>query len=298
MNAMLEQSSWIRGRLIGLDYETTGVDVENDRAVSAALVLVDPGADPKVYTWLIDPGIEIPEAATAVHGITTARVREAGRPAREMLADIYETLNRLWTPDVPLITYNGSYDLSLMDREGRRHLGAGLDITQRYMVDGLVIDREVDRFRKGGRKLAAVCQCYGVPLGTEAHRADADTLAAMRLAWKLAARYPVQVGNVALPTLHARQQGWHQRWGARMASWLEGQATELTGLWLDGRLPEVRARLAKLEITEDPSADLIAQTCKETRARAAEFAAAGAQWPMHPHPSTTHSQPGDNSSAD
>jgi len=288
---MLAESSWARGRLLGLDFETSGVDVEEDRIVSGALIDVVPGREPVTHTWLIDPGIEISEAATAVHGISTEQAREAGRRPAEVFPEIFEMVARLWTPEVPLITFNGSYDLSIMDREGLRHLGAGLDTTGRCMVDGLVIDREMDRYRKGGRKLGAMCQHYGVALGADAHHADADTLAAMRLAWKLAARYPDRVGNVALPRLHDCQQAWHRQWGARMAQWLDKQAAELSSLWLAGRLAEVRARLAKLDITEEPSVDLIAQTCKATRERAAEFALAGTQWPIHPRPSTAGSTP-------
>jgi DNA polymerase-3 subunit epsilon len=283
---MLAERSWARGRLLGFDTETTGVDVETDRVVSAALIEVTPGRDPVIRTWLIDPGVEIPEAAIAVHGISTERARQTGRRPAEALSEIYETLTRLWTPEVPLITFNGAYDLSIMDREGLRHLAAGLDITDRYMVDGLIIDREVDRYRKGSRKLDAVCRCYGVVLGAAAHHADADTLAAMRLAWKIAARYPAQVGNVALPELHANQRQWHRQWGARMAQWLREQAETLSSLWINGQLAQVRARLAKLDITDELTADLIAQVCKETRQRADEFAAAGVQWPLHPRPST------------
>jgi DNA polymerase-3 subunit epsilon len=281
---MLTESSWARGRLLGLDFETTGVDIEDDRIVSAALIEVIPGAAPATRMWLIDPGVEISDAAAAVHGYSTKHVRAHGRPPAEALGEIFEELERLWTVEVPLITFNGSYDLSIMDREGVRHLGGGLSTTQRWMIDGLVIDREVDRYRKGGRKLGAVCQHYGVALGEDAHHADADTLAAMRLAWKLAARYPDQVGNVALPELHARQKRWHQQWGERMAQWLEKQAAKLGTLWVDRRLSEVTAWLAKMEITETPSDDVVAMACKRTRERAAEFRESGSRWPIHPRP--------------
>lgn len=281
---MLAKSSWANGVMVGLDCETTGVRVEADRIVSAALLVFVPGQQMQTHTWLIDPGMEIPEAASKVHGISTARAREHGRPPAEALAEIFEMLDKVWTPDVPLVTFNGSYDLSIMDREGLRHLDTGLAITQRCMVDGLIIDREVDRYRKGGRKLDAMCRHYGIDLGEDAHHADADTLAAMRLAWRLANRYPDRVGNVALPELHAHQQRWHRQWGLRMATWLEGQASTLSALWLELKLPEVKARLARLEITEEPSDELIAATCRATRERAEEFRAAGQQWPMHPRP--------------
>lgn len=282
---MLMKTSWPNGPMAGLDLETTDVDVETGRVVSAALLVHVPGQQMQTHTWLVDPGMEIPERAVAVHGISTERVRAHGRPPAEALTEIFGMLDQVWTNEVPLITFNGSYDLSIMDREGLRHLGTGLATTQRWMIDGLIIDREVDRYRKGGRKLGVVCQYYGIALGEDAHQADADTLAAMRLAWRLAQRYPDRVGNVALPTLHANQQRWHRQWGERMAQWLESQAVSLATHWADGRLIEVKNRLARVEITEEPTDEVVEAACKQTRERAEEFRAAGRQWPIHPRPS-------------
>ncbi|NUQ88686.1 MAG: 3'-5' exonuclease, partial [Glycomyces artemisiae] len=56
---------WFEGPLLGFDTETTGVSVEQDRIVQAALV-TGTGST----TWLIDPGVTIPPGATRVHGIT------------------------------------------------------------------------------------------------------------------------------------------------------------------------------------------------------------------------------------
>ena len=38
--------------------------------------------------WLADPGVPIPDGAAAIHGITTARARADGRPAREVVAEV------------------------------------------------------------------------------------------------------------------------------------------------------------------------------------------------------------------
>ena len=80
--------SWIDDPWMGFDTETTGVRALKDRLVTAALVLRIDGASyrsgvsapDQVATWLTDPGIEIPEQATAVHGITTEQARRDGRP--------------------------------------------------------------------------------------------------------------------------------------------------------------------------------------------------------------------------
>ena len=69
---------WWDGPLATLDTETTGVDVENDRIVTAVLDVYDPHGRTASMPLMLDPGIEIPEAATAVHGITTEQARADG----------------------------------------------------------------------------------------------------------------------------------------------------------------------------------------------------------------------------
>jgi len=65
---------WFASPMLGWDTETTGVDVESDRIVTAALVEVGPGgASPQHF--VIDPNVEVPEAAARIHGWTTERVR-------------------------------------------------------------------------------------------------------------------------------------------------------------------------------------------------------------------------------
>lgn len=52
---------WFDGPLAAFDTETTGVDVEEDRIVSAALVLQDTtGGRFRVSRWLVSPGIPVP----------------------------------------------------------------------------------------------------------------------------------------------------------------------------------------------------------------------------------------------
>ena len=56
--------SWIHGPRATFDLETTGVDVETARIVTASLLLLNPdGSVRRAGEWLADPGVEIPEAA-------------------------------------------------------------------------------------------------------------------------------------------------------------------------------------------------------------------------------------------
>ncbi len=87
------------------------------------------------------------------------------------------------------------------------------------MLDALVIDRAVDRYRKGSRTLQRVCEEYGVEL-TDAHEAGSDALAAVRVAVALAERYRAEVADLPLEELHRRQVGWYREWAEGLEAWL------------------------------------------------------------------------------
>ena len=283
---MRQHSSWADGPLLGFDLETTGVDPETDRAVTLALIHREPGREPTRYHFLINPGIEIPESAAAVHGITTDYAQAHGEPPEKVWARARELMDQLWTPECPLIAYNGCYDLTMADRELARHFGeqAGIDFAGRYLVDPLVIDRANDRWRKGGRKLTQVCGHYGVPLGEDAHDAVADTLATMRLAYKLAATYPGAVGYASLADLHQRQVRWHHAWCENMGGWMDGEAMKMQRAWSSGNIAFVRSKFERLEIKQEPTDELVAATCEQTRERSRDLTASATQWPMRPRP--------------
>jgi DNA polymerase-3 subunit epsilon len=188
------------------DLETTGIDVTSSRIVSAHVGVIGPdGAVVEQTDWLADPGIEIPEQASAVHGITTAQARAEGRPAAEVVAEIIAALSALFARGVAVTIYNASYDLSLLDNEARRHGLTPLD-TPAPVIDPLVLDKAVDRYRKGKRTLEAAALHYGVDL-TDAHTAGADAVAAGRVAQALAQKFAAELAFDA-PELHAKQIVW------------------------------------------------------------------------------------------
>jgi DNA polymerase III subunit epsilon len=178
--------------MTGFDLETTGVDVEADRIVTAAVTNVRPGEPPVEWHRMCDPGIEIPEGAAAVHGITTERARAEGGDRAKLVEKVSEALALSIQAGVPIVGMNLAYDLTLFDRE-RRRLGmtslaefVGLNEVG-PIIDVLVIDKYVDQYRPGSRKLSALCEHYGVTLDG-AHDAAHDTLAACRVAFKLMRR--------------------------------------------------------------------------------------------------------------
>lgn len=293
---MANQSSWVDGALIGFDTETTGVDTETARIVTATVIVVEPGRPPVTHSWLVDPGVEIPVEASDVHGVTTEHARAHGRAPVDALTEISALLDRWWTPlGPPLVAYNAAYDLTLFDRERVRHGLGALDMTDRRVVDPLVIDRAVDRYRKGGRKLTQVCEHYRVELGDAAHSSDADTLATLRVAYRIAKRYPREVGSVALDALHAVQARWHAAWCRNMSQFLDGEAGRLeraaTALsagsdsTLAAQVAERARRFAqekfdRLDIAEEVTAESVARVAAETRARAGDILAQVEHWPM------------------
>ena len=193
-------------RLGVFDLETTGIDVETSRIVSAHVGVLDAGGQViEQHDWLADPGVEIPAQASAVHGITTERARAEGRPAPQVVAEIVAALEDLVARGIAITIYNAPYDLSLLHHEAVRH-----GVTPLHepvpIIDPLVLDRAVDKYRKGKRTLEAAALVYGVSL-TDAHDAGADAVAAGRIAQALAGRYGAQLA-IAGSDLHALQVDW------------------------------------------------------------------------------------------
>ncbi|MDK7047132.1 3'-5' exonuclease [Corynebacterium sp. UMB0012] len=163
-------------RMLAFDLETTSANPKEARIVTSALVRID-GRDVQKVEHLADPGIEIPQEATNVHGITTEKARAEGRPHEEVLKDTVDAIKAAWEDGLTLIVYNAAFDLTVL-----RSLTGDFTVTG-PVYDPYVIDRVSDKWRKGKRTLGAVCEHYGVELGN-AHEATADALAAARVAWK------------------------------------------------------------------------------------------------------------------
>lgn len=195
--------AWWEQRMAALDLETTAADPEEARIVTAALVVCGGGEETVTRSWLADPGVEIPDEAAAIHGVTTERAKEEGRPIRDVVSEVFEALIALADKRMPLVIFNARYDLTVMDRELRRYVtAAGLEPYAFYVVDPFVIDKHLDRYRRGSRKLEAMCITYGASLDG-AHDAGHDALAAARLAYKLGQRGKV---NRRARTLEEQQE--------------------------------------------------------------------------------------------
>lgn len=209
---------WHRGPLASYDCETTGTVVGTDRIVTAALIR--PNGD--VRRWISDAdGAEVPKGAYDVHKISTEYIRAHGQPAKQVVEEIADAVaGELSAGRAALVVMNAPFDLGLLDAECARHgvptvadrIGLVVPI-----VDPLVLDRAVDKYRKGRRNLESLAVHYGVPLDN-AHAADADARAALDVALRIAEEHP----NIQVPArvLHGWQVQWHERWATNYQSFL------------------------------------------------------------------------------
>ena len=241
--------SWAAGPYLAFDTETTGVNVAVDRIVTAAVVDIRPGQEPRVRTWLVNPGVEIPAGATAVHGITTEMARAEGVHPSVALDEISLEIETALASGVPLVAMNASFDLTLLDRELIRYKLGGLGERLggydaiRPVLDPMVLDREVDKYRKGKRTLEALCAHYKVAIDN-AHDASADAIAACRVLFRIAKQYPRSIGTADLHELHDRQIGWHAERMTNFAQYLRGKGEDpkdVDGSWPIRRLAEQQA---------------------------------------------------------
>lgn len=174
---------WWEERMAAFDIESTGVEPLIDRVVTAALVLVGGGRPTESYSWQVNPGVEIPEGASKIHGITNEKAA-AFESAEVVIPQILDEV-RAAASHYPIVVFNANYDLTMLAAEATRH-GLDFQVPER-VVDPFVIDKHLDRYRKGSRKLEAICKTYGAKLDA-AHDADADAIAAARAAWVLGTR--------------------------------------------------------------------------------------------------------------
>ena len=214
---------WHRSVFYAFDTETTGIDVWNDRIVTATIARID-GPNVETLTWLINPGIDIPQAATDVHGITTQHAQENGQNPAEAIREITAVLSDAH----PVVAFNASYDFTILTAEAERH-GTRVDVPA--VIDPHVIDKHVDPRRRGKRTLTATCEHYGVKQ-TDAHDATGDALAAARLAWTLTEQHP-DLLQVDPTELHQAQIEWRRDQAESLARYFvrQGRPDDVARDW-------------------------------------------------------------------
>lgn len=152
--------------IVFFDLETTGINIATDRIVEISVLKVFPNGTQESKTWLINPEIEIPPDAVAVHGITNEKV--VTEPTFREVADKVNAL----IADADLAGFNSNrFDIPLLAEE---FLRAGIDFD---MNDRKAIDVQVIFHKKEARTLSAGYKFYCGKDLDEAHSAEADTMA-------------------------------------------------------------------------------------------------------------------------
>jgi DNA polymerase III epsilon subunit family exonuclease len=166
---------WDKRGYAALDVETTGLDSARDRVIEIGVVLFSfdgEGALREEASWgsLIDPGIPIPAASTAVHGLTDLDIW--GAPAFRTVADKLAALlaGRVF------VAHNAPFDAGFIGAEYAR-LSRGSPIAE--MADTLPLLRlSVPNLMSYSLGKAAFV--LGFETGTS-HRALDDAKTCMRI---------------------------------------------------------------------------------------------------------------------
>jgi DNA polymerase III subunit epsilon len=161
-----------------IDLETTGVDPQKDRIVEISVLKLLPGGGREQRTLRINPGIPIPSAATAIHGITDDDVGESPR-FEEVAGSLLAFLN-----GCDFCGFNVKrFDLRLMHTEFAR-VGRPLCLEGRAVIDAMEIFH-----RHEPRDLGAAVRFYLGRKHDGAHSATADVEATAQVLDAMLSRY-------------------------------------------------------------------------------------------------------------
>lgn len=255
---------WPPAALAPMDTETTSPNPEEARVVEISLVLIRPGAAPDIRTQIVNPGVPIPPEATKVHGIDDARAQAEGKPPADVLDLFVADMALALRAGLPLVIQNAPYDLTVLDRDCRRHdvptLSDRLDGQIAPVLDPLVLDKRCIKMRRrvsedqGARCLKTLAQVYGVPWDDErAHGAEYDCMQAARVIWRMGqwSRKPVaeltkmrlphhdwpmhrndaaafaSLADLDLMELHKSQRVWYAEQAESFRQYLRREANEL-----------------------------------------------------------------------
>lgn len=285
--------TWFANGLTCFDTETSHLSPDEGRIVTATVAHVN-GRQVDTKSWLIAVDVDIDPAAENIHGISTEHARANGRPAAEVVDLIAGELALSLSRQVPVVGMNLCFDWTFLDRELRRNglptMEDRLDGRQLAPVfDVFVLDKQIDRYRKGSRKLEDLCKAYDVRIDG-AHDAEFDALAAGRIAWRMAQRtqmdaaalrglyadrkYPdalvkawQQLGRMSLTELHERQVQWYRDQSESLGQYWRGQA-------------EQKRAEASRDSTSDEDREIALQEAAELDTKVDSLRS---DWPLIPH---------------
>lgn len=162
-----------------LDCESTGVDVSNDRIITFFMRVKQGEEVLFEQNWVLNPGVEIPEEASAVHGMDTAWVEQNGRTdIKEALSEILDALRQYSGLGYVVCGYNHAFDLAMLESELLRHgvvNPPGMMLGSARYIDPAIFSRKFDKYKKGGHQLITVAKRNGIEVEEDRlHAADYD----------------------------------------------------------------------------------------------------------------------------
>lgn len=211
-------------KLVTFDTETDGVDTDNCRIITCFMRAKD--GDEVVFerNWVLDPGVEIPEEASDVHGMTTEWIRGNGRKnVAEAIKEISENLIKFAKEGFIVTGYNNSFDLKILEAEVLRHTDYPLPwaVQKVRFLDPVHFSRKFDKFKKGGHKLIDVAKRQGLEIEDDRlHAADYDVEVTEKLvpiflsrAWR-EMKYSVKgkTPDQFIDDLQELQDNWNREW--------------------------------------------------------------------------------------
>lgn len=157
--------------LIFFDLETTGLDCQRDRIVELSAIKLHPDGSQSSLHYLLNPCMEIPEAAIEVHGITNEMV--ANKPTFCDVADnVYDFFR-----DCDLAGYNiRRFDIPMLMEEFHRCRMYPILLTGTKVIDVLSLYT-----KREPRDLSAAVRYYCKEELAKAHSAQADVEATMKV---------------------------------------------------------------------------------------------------------------------
>jgi len=152
--------------IVFFDLETTGLNITKDRIVEISIVKVNIDNTTEVKTRRLNPTIPIPPESTAIHGITDEDVKDC-----PTFAAVSKSLAK-FIANCDLAGYNSNkFDIPLLAEEFYR-ANVDFDWKNRKFIDVQNIFHKMEQ-----RTLAAAYKFYCKKDLTDAHSAEADTLA-------------------------------------------------------------------------------------------------------------------------
>ena len=176
----------LKNPIVFFDLETTGINIASDRIVEMSYLRVELNGNETTKTMRINPGMPIPAVTTAIHGISDEDVKDAptfNEVARSLAKDL---------EGADLAGYNAvRFDIPLLAEEFLR-AGVDIDLKRREFVDVQVIFMKMEP-----RTLTAAYKFFANKELTDAHSAEADTLATYEVLQAQLDRYPQLENDVA-----------------------------------------------------------------------------------------------------